>query len=208
MSVSPDFCRCLSYGAYSSRWRDVEIDSPTPAETAQVVELWLALAADQRRHDAHIRADANRGPAAESFGRAATEGRLLVARETDEESPRDTDRAGPGDGDGTSISTDAATGAIVGFVSFRIETGVYERDVTRGLVENIYVVPESRGEGVGTALLAAAERRLADRGATRVTLEALAANDRARSFYRSRGYEPHRVAFEKPLHIDTDIEDV
>ena len=190
----------------------MEVDSPTPGETAQVVELWLALAADQRRHGAHIRADANRGPAAESLGRAATEGRLLVARETDKESPRDTDRAGPGDGDGTDTGTgtEVATGAIVGFVSFRIETGVYERDVTRGLVENIYVVPESRGEGVGTALLAAAERRLADRGATRVTLEALAANDRARSFYRTRGYEPHRVAFEKPLDIDTDtdIEDV
>lgn len=161
----------------------VEIESPTPAETGRIVELWLALAADQQRYGAHIRADANRGVVAESLGRAAAEGRLLVARESD-----------PGDG---AESADGPT--IAGFASFRLETGPYEQDATRGLVENVYVVPERRGEGIGSALLSAAERRLAEQEATVVTLEALAANDRARSFYREHGYDPHRVEFEKPL---------
>lgn len=159
----------------------MEIESPTPVETGRVVELWLALATDQQQYGAHIRAEANRGTVAESLGRAAVEDRLLVAREVDPE-------------DGAESGT-----TIAGFASFRLETGPYEQDVTRGLVENIYVVPERRGEGIGSALLSATERRLAERGATVVTLEALAANDRARSFYRAHDYEPHRVEFEKPL---------
>ena len=161
----------------------MEIESPTPAETGRIVELWLALAADQQRYGAHISADANRGVVAKSFGQAAVEGRLLVARESDPEEGGES----------------ADTPTIAGFASFRLETGPYEEDATRGLIENVYVVPERRSEGIGSALLSAAERRLAERGVTVVTLGALAANDRARSFYREHGYEPHRVNFEKPL---------
>jgi ribosomal protein S18 acetylase RimI-like enzyme len=149
----------------------MKIDHPTPEEAPAVLELWLSLVADQQRHGAHLASEANRGPASEMLRQAIADRRVLVARA---ETP-------------------------VGFVSFRIEAGVYEQDVTRGVVENVYVVPDRRAEGIGTALLERAERALTDRGADVTVLEALAANDRVRSLYRELGYHPHRVEFEKQV---------
>ncbi|ERG89893.1 MAG: acetyltransferase [halophilic archaeon J07HX5] len=149
----------------------MEIDSPTPEEAPAVVELWLSLVLDQQRHGAHLVGEANRGPASEMLRQAIADRRVLIARA---ETP-------------------------VGFVSFRIEAGAYEQDVTRGLIENVYVVPDRRAEGIGTALLDRAEQALTDRGASVIALEALAANDRVRSLYRKLGYEPHRVEFERQV---------
>jgi ribosomal protein S18 acetylase RimI-like enzyme len=87
----------------------------------------------------------------------------------------------------------------VGFVGFSLERGDYERDAVRGTVSNLYVTPERRGEGIGAALLDAAERELAEVGADHVALEALADNDRAQEFYADRGYGPHRVELTKSL---------
>ena len=72
-------------------------------------------------------------------------------------------------------------------------------DALGGVVRNLYVRPDHRGDGVGATLLEAAEAALDDAGADVVTLEAMEANDRARSFYAQQGYEPHRIEFEKPL---------
>jgi GNAT superfamily N-acetyltransferase len=90
----------------------------------------------------------------------------------------------------------------VGFVGFELDRGGYERDRTRGIVSNLFVVPDRRGEGIGADLLDAAERALREAGAETVALEALAANDRAREFYAERGYEPHRVELTKSLAAD------
>jgi len=66
-------------------------------------------------------------------------------------------------------------------------------------VSNLFVVPERRGEGIGSALLDAAEQALREAGAEVVALEALADNDRAREFYATHGYERHRVELTKSL---------
>ena len=89
-------------------------------------------------------------------------------------------------------------GAVVGFVMFGPETGSYEQSVDRGIIENLYVQPEYRNRGVGTALLDAAERALAESGVDRIALEAMADNEAARRLYARRGYSVHRVELEAP----------
>lgn len=143
----------------------------------RVADLWVDLADDQRRHGSHLLADANRATVLDSIRRHAVTGGLIVARD-----------------DG---------GTVVGFVTFGPDTGSYEETVERGVVENIYVVPDRRGEGVGAALMAAAEGALVDAGVEVVSLEVMAENAAARRFYRRRGYAPHRVTMERAVESDT-----
>lgn len=137
-----------------------------------LADLWVALASEQRAHDSHLLADANRSVIRDTLARQAVHGSIRVAR---------------------------CDGDAVGFITFDIERGLYEEDETRGVVQNVYVAHEHRGQGIGTALMDAAESALRDAGATVITLEAMAANRRAREFYRDRGYEPHRIQFEKSV---------
>jgi ribosomal protein S18 acetylase RimI-like enzyme len=153
----------------------VDIEAPDTALAETVTELWVALAEGQRAHGSHLLAEANRTRVREAVVRHAVSDTLLVAR-TDE---------------------------VVGFVTFDTEGGHYEQDCTRGVVQNLYVVPGHRGEGVGARLLAAAEQRLAARGADTVALEVMADNEAARRFYRREGYTPHRVELEKRVESDS-----
>ncbi|ELZ53970.1 MULTISPECIES: GNAT family N-acetyltransferase [Halorubrum] len=157
------------------------VEEATADDVDAVTDMWVALATGQREYGATLRAEANRATVREWVAQSVVTGDLLVAR--DPEAAADSE-------DGTDL---------VGFVGFSLERGDYERDATRGTVSNLFVVPERRGEGVGTALLDEAERALREQGADRVALEALADNDRARSFYAARGYDPHRVELTKPL---------
>jgi len=151
----------------------------TPAtadDVDRVTDLWIALAEGQRTHGSTLLAEGNRAAVREWVARSVVTGELLVAR---------------GDAD-----------EAVGFIGFALDRGGYDRDRTRGVVSNLFVVPERRGEGIGADLLEAAERALRQAGAEAVALEALAANDRAREFYAERGYEPHRVELTKSLAAD------
>lgn len=158
----------------------VYIESPDPHAAEALTELWLALARGQREHDSHLLAEPNRNRIRDLFARYGATDRLLVARSDDRSS-----------GD---VETD-----IVGFVMFRERADNYEVDCERGLVENLYVVPGRRGEGIGSDLLAAAERQLREQGVETISLEAMAQNHAARRFYRRQGYRPHRIEFEKSL---------
>ena len=153
----------------------VTIGTPGAEAAETVTDLWVALAAGQRRHDSHILAEANRARIRERILRHAVNDTLLVAREN----------------------------GLLGFVTVERESGTYAQDDTRGVVTNLYVRPEHRGEGVGSALLGAAEHRLQELGADAVALEVMADNEDARQFYRRAGYRPHRVELEKPVESDT-----
>ncbi|MFB6074049.1 MAG: GNAT family N-acetyltransferase [Haloarculaceae archaeon] len=155
----------------------MDIDDATTTDADTVADLWVRLADEQQAHDAHLLADANRGVVREAAVRHAVAGGLLVARDGDR--------------------------GVVGFVMFEVESGRYEQAVARGLVRNLYVCPEYRNDGLGSDLLTAAEARLVDRGVDVVGLEAMAENEAARRFYRRHGYEPHRVALEKPIESDS-----
>lgn len=154
----------------------MEIEAADASEAEAVADLWVELAADQRRYGSHLLAEENHARIRESLVRHAVTGTLLVACED---------------------------GEIAGFVTFSVETGAYKQDVRRGVIENLFVAPAARDGGIGSNLLAAAETALAGRDVDVVALEAMAENDDARAFYRRHGYEPHRVEFEKRLESDT-----
>lgn len=84
-------------------------------------------------------------------------------------------------------------GDVVGYVS----GGCTEESDTATLAA-IYVDPDHWGDGVGTALLHRFETFCLRRGCHRLRFRVLADNDRARSFYRSRGYDPVE-------EVDTDL---
>jgi ribosomal protein S18 acetylase RimI-like enzyme len=149
------------------------VEPATVDDVDDVTDLWVALAAGQRRHGSTLLAEANRGAVREWVARSTVTGELLVAR--------------------------AADGKPVGFVGYALDREGYDRDCVRGTVSNLFVIPDRRGEGIGADLLDAAERALAAAGADRVALEALADNERARAFYTDRGYDLHRVELTKPL---------
>ena len=155
----------------------MDIETPTTEDLATLVDLWVRLAAEQRDHGSHLLADANREPVRDTIARSVVTGNAAVARD---------------DGD------------IVGFVTYELDAGTYEQDLTHGTVTNLFVRRDSRNAGVGAALLAAAEDALADDGADAVSLEVLAGNEAARRFYRRAGYGDHRVVMEKPLATESD----
>jgi ribosomal protein S18 acetylase RimI-like enzyme len=165
----------------------VWVDAPGTDEVDALADLWVALARDQRRHGSHLRPADSRTAVRESIAAAVVADRVRVARDPERTSP-DRRAAEPAPGSD-----------VVGFVTFDVERGRYSQDAARGVVEDLYVRPGARGEGVGSALLAAAESALAAAGADVVVLEVLADNAAARRFYDRQGYRAHRVELEKPV---------
>lgn len=150
----------------------VSLEQATTDDVDAIADAWVRLVAGQRRHGAHLLAAENRTAVRSVIEQYVHADGLFVAREAE---------------------------ALVGFVMFHLERGMYDQDARRGVVENLYVRERSRNAGIGARLLSAAESELADRGADVIGLSVLAANERARSFYADRGYEPHRIAMERSL---------
>jgi len=85
-------------------------------------------------------------------------------------------------GSGKSIASESANeGKILGFI-------VAEKRRTTGHIITIDVIDEARRSGVGSALLAAAEKRLREDGAAAVELETAVNNEAAIRFYKEKGY--------------------
>ncbi len=61
-------------------------------------------------------------------------------------------------------------------------------------VHDLAVVPAFRGQGVGRALLDAAERRARTRGCAKLTLEVREDNARARALYHAQGFRDFELA--------------
>lgn len=154
---------------------ETAIERTTLEDASTIADLWVDLAMDQRAHGSHLAAAANRERILDSISHHIADDTLLVAR---------------------------AEEGVVGFVMFSIERRLYVVSATRGTVHNLYVVPERRGEGIGSALLESAETELAADGADRICLEALVENEEARRFYENNGYGPHRIEFEKRVETD------
>lgn len=68
-------------------------------------------------------------------------------------------------------------------------------------IDEFFVLPEARGAGLGSELLAAAEGALARAGCVRLQLQLAVDNDAARAFYTRRGYQARTGygLFDKPL---------
>ncbi|MBP2250697.1 ribosomal protein S18 acetylase RimI-like enzyme [Halarchaeum solikamskense] len=156
----------------------VVIEAGTMDDLETLVDLWVALVADQRAHGTHLLAVENRTTARDVLSQYVATDRVLVARRTE-------------------------AGTPVGFVMFHPESGLYEEDVSRGVVDNVYVDPAHRDRGIGSALLDAAEATLRDAGVDVLSIAVMADNERARALYEDRGYRPQRCVLEKPGESDT-----
>jgi ribosomal protein S18 acetylase RimI-like enzyme len=161
---------------------DFDIGAATAADLDAVLDCWVDLVESQRAYGSHIEGETNRTAARELLGQYVVGDMLAVARP-----------AGSGPG-----------GALLGFVMFYREEGLYDQAVVRGVIENVYVEPGARGHGVGSALLSHAESALADRGAEVVTISAMAENEGAIEMYRERGYRPHRIVLERAIESDRE----
>ena len=152
---------------------DVRIEPASMDDVEHVTDLWVALVEDQRKYGAHLFGSENRSAGRSIIEQYVHADGLAVARGTD--------------------------GRIVGFVMFHVERGMFDQDVRRGIVENVFVVPDRRSEGIGTELLGYAEDSLESEGANVVALSVMAENEAAREWYRENGYRPHRVTVERGL---------
>ena len=150
----------------------ITVETATLDDLDALVEAWLALVESQRTYGSHIESEPNRAVARQLLAEYVDAEMVAVAR----------DESG-----------------LVGFVMFYEETGTYEQSVRRGVVENVYVRPAARGNGIGSRLLDHAEAALAERGVAVVSIAAMAENDRAVDFYEQHGYSPHRIVFERTL---------
>lgn len=168
---------------------DVRVDDATQDDLDAITDRWVALVADQRSHGAHLLPAENRNEARDVISQYIHTANVAVARlETDDESGE-------------------LSSPVVGFVMYHLESGLYDQDVTRGIIDNVYVDPEHRGCSVGSHLLDVAEADLRDDGADVIALSVMFQNDAARRLYEHRGYEPHRLMLEKPTESDTHSKD-
>lgn len=151
---------------------DVEIERANADDLEAIADMWVDLARGQRAHDSYVRAADNREAMRETLAAHQSAGGLFVAR---------------------------ADGRPVGFASSSIERGTLALDATRGTLTNLYVEPDYRNRGVGSALLETVESAFAEADVDAVILEVMADNDDARRFYRRHGYDPLRVTMHRRL---------
>jgi len=100
-------------------------------------------------------------------------------------------------------------GHVVGMVEIAIVTpgvpgGAMRR--VRSADLGIVVLPGWRGQGVGEALMQAAEAWARERGAEQVVLDMAAANDGARRFYERLGYEVYALQMRRALQRGGRVE--
>lgn len=76
-------------------------------------------------------------------------------------------------------------------------------DGHRGWIYSVAVHPEHRKRGIGTQLMAHAERALSGRGCTKINLQIMAGNESVAAFYVSLGYAiEQRVSMGKRIQCN------
>jgi GNAT superfamily N-acetyltransferase len=87
-----------------------------------------------------------------------------------------------------------ANGQAVGYLLAVYVFSLEHRGLTAE-IDEFFMLPSARGKGIGESLLALAEAEFARRRCTNVFLQLGRGNDKARAFYRRRGYG-ERAGFE------------
>ena len=93
----------------------------------------------------------------------------------------------------------------LGFALFRLRPSLWAKagDV---YLEELYVVPDRRGEGIGGALLDAAIQAARDAGANHFELTTGEDDTEARGLYESRGFTNHEGAPDGPLMLYYELD--
>ncbi|MBI5620610.1 GNAT family N-acetyltransferase [Candidatus Gottesmanbacteria bacterium] len=73
------------------------------------------------------------------------------------------------------------------------------RSVLTGELENMYVIPAARKQGVGRALIAAIKKWMKSQGVERMYVSAYTKNTNAISFYQSNGFKAWETGMEAIL---------
>jgi len=101
-------------------------------------------------------------------------------------------------GETTLVGTQS--GVVLGFVTVHV-TPVLHRPTPVGRMTALVVKQDARGQGLGRALVAAAEQRLASRGCGLVEVTSNHALSDAHAFYERLGYAKTSHRFGKTLSI-------
>ena len=72
------------------------------------------------------------------------------------------------------------------------------------VLETLSLLPKTRGQGLGAALLSTVEDSARNRGVGRVAIDVLAGNHGAERFYARAGYRPHSTTLMRSRHAPTD----
>jgi ribosomal protein S18 acetylase RimI-like enzyme len=92
----------------------------------------------------------------------------------------------------------APGGKLLGFTMVSLRPELLSHEPSAHL-EAIAVAEAAEGQGVGKALLAAAEREAGAQGALTMTLHVFASNERARAVYERAGYDGELLRYIKPI---------
>jgi len=87
----------------------------------------------------------------------------------------------------------------IGYITGRVTVEPRRVLPRRGVVEDWYVAPESRGAGVGTLLLRELERRFVDAGCDLIESATWSGNESARRAHDALGFREIRVMYRKRL---------
>ena len=90
-------------------------------------------------------------------------------------------------------------GKIVGWSWLRIYENEFFKEGAYGEINEIYIVPEWRGKGIGNILMKHAEDWFRNKGIKTVRVEALATNEKALAFYRKHGFKPNYITLQKEI---------
>ena len=89
-------------------------------------------------------------------------------------------------------------GAVVGLLTWSV-MHVLHRSGPVGRVSTLVVTERARGQGIGAALMAAAEARLREQGCILLEVTSNMRRAEAHAFYERLGYERTSYRFAKPL---------
>jgi len=92
-----------------------------------------------------------------------------------------------------------SAGSAVGYITGRVTVEPRRVLPRRGIVEDWYVVQESRGTGVGAQLLQALEQRFASAGCEVIESATWSGNEGARRAHDALGFREIRVMYRKRL---------
>lgn len=95
-----------------------------------------------------------------------------------------------------------AGGEVAGLLIWHVATGesyVVESLRRYGKVDTLVVAHAHRGKGIGSRLLAEAERLTGERGLSRLMLHVIDGNEGAAEVYRKSGFRPHSMTLAKTV---------
>lgn len=92
-----------------------------------------------------------------------------------------------------------ADDVAIGYITGRVTMESQRVLPRRGVVEDWYVVDESRGQGVGALLLGELEKRFIGAGCQLIESATWSGNEHARKVHQTLGFREIRVIYRKPL---------